>query len=123
MLTASQEILERYKKTVVKTDDLGRAITVRKLKPSQQVMVMTMADTDLKSPLNVMQIAAAVVKIDDAIFPFPKNQAELLSVVDVLDDEGLAAALEAIVEINGGKIADDGSVSAAAEVAEQVKNG
>lgn len=121
-LTASEEILARYKKTETTTDTLGRAIVVRKLKPSQQVAVMTMADTDLKSPLSVMQIAAAVVKIDDNIYPFAKSRDELLAVVDVLDDEGLAAALEGVVKLNGGQIDADGKVQTAANIAEQVKN-
>ena len=122
-MLASEEILARYKKTVSKIDSLDRTITVGKLKPSQQVQVMTLADTDLRAPLNIMQIAAAVRKIDDVPYPFPKSKAELMAVVDVLDDEGLAAALEATIEINGGTVAADGTVVAAAEIAEAVKNG
>lgn len=117
MSTASEEILNRYKKNEIETDEFGRAITVRKLRPSEQVALMRMADTEMSGPINAMTVAASVSKVDDAVFTFPRSMGELNAVMDMLDQEGLTAATTAYVRLNGAGTEDDGAPVDAAQAA------
>ncbi|MCJ2084602.1 hypothetical protein MKK88_01145 [Methylobacterium sp. E-005] len=101
MSTASEEILARYKKREIETDEFGRAITVRRLRPAEQVTLMRMADTEVAQAINAMTVGAAVCKIDDLDYTFPRSVGELDAVLNVLDEEGLAAATKAYIRIQG----------------------
>lgn len=101
MSTASEEILGRYAKGETVADDLGRLITVRRLRPSQQVAIMRIAGTADENVVGVMTAAASVSKIDDLIYPFPKTQNDIDSMMDRLDAEGLAAATKAFLKMTG----------------------
>ena len=118
MSTASEEILARYRKTELETDAFGRAITVRKLRPSEQVALMRMADTEMSGPINAMTVAASVSRIDDGVYTFARAIGELYAVMDALDDEGLTAATRAYVRLNGAKTED----GAPADTAQAGKN-
>jgi hypothetical protein len=117
MTTASEEILNRYKKQEIEPDAFGRAITVRKLRPSEQVALMRMADTEVTGAVNAMTVAASVYKVDDAVFTFPRSIAELNAVMDMLDEEGLTAATAAYVRLNIGQADKDGAPADAAQAA------
>jgi hypothetical protein len=99
--TASEEILARYKKRESETDAFGRVITVRKLRPGEQVALMRMGDTEIAQAINTMTVGASVCKIDDLDYTFPKNLGELNAALNVLDDEGLFAATKAFIRIQG----------------------
>lgn len=101
MSTASEEILARYKKRESETDAFGRLITVRKLRPGEQVALMRMGDTEVTPAINTMTVGASVCKIDDLDYTFPKNIGELNAVLNVLDEEGLFAATNAFIRIQG----------------------
>lgn len=101
MSTASEEILARYKKRESETDAFGRVITVRKLRPGEQVALMRMGDTEIAQAINTMTVGASVCKIDDLDYTFPKNLGELNAALNVLDDEGLFAATKAFIRIQG----------------------
>lgn len=106
MSTESEIILARYKAVEKQADSLGRIIGVRRLKPSEQTKVagfcadlpgydeVTAPDgTMMRVPHRMpLLIAAAVCLINDSPIPFPRNRAELDSIYDRLDAEGLAAA-------------------------------
>lgn len=104
-----EEAKARYQRTETATDEMGRQITVGRLRPSQQSRIVEMTpglDGNISAtgpkgevvsvPYRLqMIIAASVRKIDDAVFPFPRTRSELDSVLDLLDNEGMAAASEA----------------------------
>lgn len=102
MSTASEEILARYKKREVEADAFGRAITVRRLRPSEQTTLMRMADTEVPQAISAMTVAASVCNIDEGLITFPKNIQELNSVLDALDEEGLTAATKAFIRLQSG---------------------
>jgi hypothetical protein len=125
-MTASEEILarkERYSRIERASDSLGRMIGVRRLKPSQQLRIQEMAPgldgslsvtaetkdgvQQIEIPRNSpLIIAASVCEIDSTPIPFPKNRAELDSVLDRLDNEGIEAAGRAL----GAMAMDDAEV-------------
>jgi hypothetical protein len=100
------EAMKRYAKVERETDEFGRVIGVRRLRPSQQTRVEEFTpllegnrmDEDGKGgvvavPRRVpMVVAAAVCEIDGNPVPFPKTRADLDATLDLLDVEGLTAA-------------------------------
>jgi hypothetical protein len=114
MPTESEIKLARYQKVETETDAMGRAIGVRRLKPSEQTKVagycadLTGYDevvapdgTKVQIPHRMpLLIAAAVCKINEDPIPFPRNRAELDSIYDRLDQEGLAAAGAAVARLS-----------------------
>lgn len=118
-MSASEEIIQRYNKIERELDALGRTIGVRRLKPSQQMKLQGMtADLDgenvqtnpetgaeMRIPMRAPAfIAAAVAEIDGAPIPFPRNRAELDSMLDALDSEGLDAAATALARLTTGDV-------------------
>jgi hypothetical protein len=101
MSTASEEILARYRKTESVADTLGRIITVRRLRPSQQVAIMRMAESGSESVVAALTSAASVMKIDEDVISFPKTLAEASAIMDRLDQEGLTAATTAYLKLIG----------------------
>lgn len=125
-MSASEEITQRYNKVERELDALGRTIGVKRLKPSQQIKLQGMTpDLDGESEqvdkasgktIAVSNrapafIAASVVEIDGAPIPFPKTRAELDSMLDALDSEGLEAAATAMARLMGGE--EQGGIDAA----------
>jgi hypothetical protein len=119
MTTKTDDILARkakYDRVERVVDTLGRTIGVKRLKPSQQLHVQelapaldgvtTVVDEDPESPnfgksfdvpkSSPLIMAASVVEIDSSPIAFPKTRAELNSVLDLLDSEGLSAVSEAL---------------------------
>ena len=117
-MTKSDEIQARqakYNRIERVTDSLGRTIGVRRLKPSQQIRIQELApglegtttvvdektgktfDIPKSSPLI---FAASVAEVDGSPFTFPKTRGELDAVLDMLDDEGLAAVVEALGKLS-----------------------
>ena len=117
-MSKSDEIAARaakYNQIERVADTLGRVIGVRRLKPSQQLKVeefagnltgtITMTDDRTGTSIEVprrfpLMIAASVCEIDETPVPFPRNRAELDSVLDVLDDEGMTEVVEAFGKLN-----------------------
>jgi hypothetical protein len=99
-MTPSEEILARYKETKKGADALGRVITVRRLRPSQKIAVMRMADSDKPEIYVPLLVAASVSQINEDMLTFPRSNGELNSVLDRLDQEGLAAAQDAFVALS-----------------------
>ena len=136
-MSKSDEIAARaakYNQIERVADTLGRVIGVRRLKPSQQLKVeefagnltgtITMTDDRTGSTVEVprrfpLMVAAAVCEIDEVAIPFPKNRGELDAVLDRLDEEGMAAVVEAF-----GKLSEGDSAQAEGEKdgAEAAKN-
>ena len=102
MTTASEEILARYKKREIETDTFGRAITVRRLRPSEQTALMRMADTEVPQAISAMTVGASVCQMDEGLITFPKTLGELNAVLDALDEEGLSAATKAYIRLQKG---------------------
>ena len=134
-MSKSDEIAARaakYNRVERVSDSLGRVIGVRRLKPSQQLKVeelagnltgtVTMTDDRTGATVEVprrfpLMIAAAVCEIDETPVPFPKTRAELDAVLDVLDEEGMAAVVEAFGKINEENTAQAESLKDEAELA------
>ena len=134
-MSKSDEIAARaakYNRVERVSDSLGRVIGVRRLKPSQQLKVaefagnltgtVTMTDDRSGKSIEVprrfpLMIAAAVCEIDETPVPFPKTRAELDAVLDVLDEEGMAAVVEAFGKINEENTAQAESLKDEAELA------
>jgi hypothetical protein len=114
--TESEVILARYKAIEKTADALGRIIGVRRLKPSEQTKVAAFcADLtgydEMTGPNGEkvqiphrmpLVVAAAVCMIGDSMIPFPRSRAELDSIYDRLDVEGISAAGEALAKLNSG---------------------
>jgi hypothetical protein len=108
--TATEARLARYKQVEREADEWGRIIGVRRLKPSEMGKLTSMiADisgfdehtredgtvvkVDRRTPYLVIGM---ICEIDSAHIPFAKNRAELDSMYDVMDQEGLVAASKAV---------------------------
>jgi hypothetical protein len=116
-MISEEDIKARYKTIEKEADEAGRIITVRRLRPSEQQKLVGMtADlegydeiegTDDEGNYRKFQlphratllVAAAVCRINDAVFTFPRNRAELDAVYDRLDAEGIAAAARALARL------------------------
>lgn len=114
MIKKSEEIEARHKKysaTQTAADSLGRLISVRRLKPSQQLTIEGLASDlmgsmviidpstgrEIEVPRNMpLKLAATVVEIDGNPVTFPKTRPELNALLDRLDDEGMGAVAEAL---------------------------
>jgi hypothetical protein len=112
--TPSEELINRYSRVEREADALGRLISVRRLRVSQQTKVAEMTpnlDGDSEvimtgedgvektvriSRRGIMIVAASVSEIDGVPIPFARNRGELDSIADRLDEEGLAAAMKAL---------------------------
>jgi hypothetical protein len=103
MIGTKQEILDRYAKVEKAADKFGRIITIGKLKPSQGLAVIRLADTKDDYVQFVSRVAASVRMIDEAIYAFPRDAAELNSIIDVLDKEGMDAAGEAFLKLHSAE--------------------
>lgn len=121
-LTASEEILNRYRHIERQADSRGRIIGIRRLRPSEQSKIVGMTpdlggydlvpdlDDDNKhtrlSHRMPLMMAASVVEIDGNPMPFPRNRAELDSILDQLDGEGLTAIIECATRLGETMIAE-----------------
>jgi hypothetical protein len=99
MLPKTPEILAREGKTEKAGDSFNRVIVCGRLKPSQEMAVIRFADSDDAYIRFTYRVAASVRAIGDAVYPFPRDRAELESVLDTLDREGLEAASTAFLKI------------------------
>ena len=100
MLGTKQDILDRYNKVEKTADKVGRIIVCGRLRPSQELAVIRMADSQDSYVQLVSRVAASVRKIDDSVFTFPRNRGELDAVIDGLDAEGIEAAMTAFVKLH-----------------------
>lgn len=90
-----ETIRAKYEKTETVSDGYGRMITVRRLSTPQQIAVREMANSSDPTVIGVLTLGASVAKIDDIIFPFPRNRQELDLTIFALDDNGLNALSQA----------------------------
>ncbi len=84
-----ETIRAKYQKTETVSDDYGRIIVVRRLSTPQQIAVREMANSSDPTVIGVLTLGASVAKIDDIMFPFPRNRQELDLTIFALDDNGL----------------------------------
>jgi len=130
MTTESEMKLERYNHVEKEADALGRIISVRRLKPSEQAKISGMTpdlsgfddlvDKDTGEKIQISHrlplfMAAAVSKIDDVHIPFPKRREELDAIYDRLDIEGMTAVGKALTRLNAAEL--EGMPSDAKEAA------
>jgi hypothetical protein len=122
MMLTSDDFKERYKETAKAADSRGRIITVGRLKVSQKLRISGMTQDlegsyEVKAPDGSMievprraqpMLAAMVRQIDDFVCTFPRNRAELDTFMDILDDEGFTAIMEANSRLNTQSPAVDG---------------
>lgn len=113
MSTASEEILNRYKKKETVADKFGRLVTVRRLRMHEQMRIVEFSDSEKENVARIMFTIGSVVEVDGQIYPFPKSRAELDANMSLLDEEGLAAASEALRRLQ----ALDGDVGADSDAA------
>jgi hypothetical protein len=94
-IASRQEILDRYAKTKDIADPFGRVLKVRRLRVSEQLRIIKMAETQDPVVISLMTAAASVAAVDGVPLTFPRAAGELHSIMDALDQEGLQAAGEA----------------------------
>lgn len=118
-MTPSQEITSRFKHVERVADARGRIIGVGRLRISQQIKVSEMTpglagDDEFANPdgstykvsRRVLPLLAAAVREiqnpgqEKFMVQFPRNRAELDSLMDLLDSDGFAAVLEANLKLN-----------------------
>ena len=112
MVATKQDILDRYTKKEMIADKLGRMIGVVNLRLSERLAILRMAETENGLALTVMSAAAAVREISTdgqppIIYPFPRTLEQLNAVIDALDAEGTAAAMEAMHKLGAFTLAGD----------------
>lgn len=121
MSTASEVFLDRYKQVERQADTLGRVIGVRRLRISEQLKISEWTpaldgETDMVtddgrvvkvSRRAMPMIGGAVCEIDGDRIPFSRNRGELDSMMDRLDQEGLAAAFAAMVKLQPSSVQDE----------------
>lgn len=91
-MTPSEEIIARYSQVERIRDGLGRTLGVRRLKPTMQARAIDFAASRPDGLMASLYLAASsVCEIDGDPVPPAKSAAELESIVDMLDEEGLAA--------------------------------
>jgi hypothetical protein len=117
-VSKSEEVLSRaadYSRIEREADSRGRVIGVKRMKPSQQLRVQEWApglegNTTVVAPdgavrevpkIMPLMIAASVAEIDNRPVPFPKSRAELDSLLDALDEDGMSAATKALNKFAG----------------------
>ena len=126
-MSKTDEIAERqraYNKIEHVTDTYGRAIGVKRLKPSQQLLVQEMApmlegttpvqDDDSGETIQMPRIsplilAASVCEVDGSPITFARSRAELNSVLDMLDGPGLRAAAEGLAMLQASAAGVEGT--------------
>ena len=106
MLATKQDILDRYTKKEMIADTLGRMIGVVNLRFSERLAIRRLAETEDSTALACMTAAAAVREVSTEgqapiIYPFPRSLEQLNAVIDVLDEEGMTAAMEAVLKLRG----------------------
>jgi len=101
MSDSATEIKARYATVEREMDGFGRSIGVKRPRPSQMLKIAELTDVKTNEDRAVFNIAAAVCEIDGKPIPFPKTRAELDSMVDLLDSEGMSAAATAMSRILG----------------------
>ena len=101
MSTESEDILSRYKKIWSTKDSRGREITLRRLRLSEQSRVIEFTDNQLNR-FNY-NVVSAIQTIDGNVYFFPKSLEDVHLVLDVLDQEGFAAAADLYLEANDMK--------------------
>lgn len=128
-MSKSEEILARkakYDRVEREADAYGRLFGVKRLKPSQQLRIQEMAPglagettvagedgKDVSVPkILPLLLAAAVVEIDGSPLTFPRNRAELDSVLDMLEDTGMAAVAKALSRFGADDVSDAGAQDA-----------
>lgn len=116
MLPGKEELLARYSKKEVAADAFGRLITVVRLKFSEVLAIRRMAETEDVTSLAYMLAAASVRNIDDNPLPFPRNMLDLNTTIDLLDQEGIGAAIEASAKLRDDAGAADPKASAQSPV-------
>ena len=113
-MTPTEEFVNRYKETAKEADSLGRLITVGRLRPSQKLRIAEMTPgldgeiemkTDDGNTITIARraqpiIAAHVRSIGENPWAFPRNRGELDTLMDVLDEPGLQAAIRAIAKLS-----------------------
>lgn len=94
-----QALLERYNRSETVSDQFGRAIMVKRLRASEQLRVLRWANSDDHTVRLYYTAVAATRGIDGLIIPFPQSDAELTNTIDLLDREGIAAAISAYAKV------------------------
>lgn len=93
-LTPSARIIKKSNEIKTTKDSLGRVITYKTLKPSDQLEMVGLIGVDKAvNPITISMCSAAyrATSIDGIpLFP-PESYKELIDTMDQLDDEGLSA--------------------------------
>jgi len=106
-MSALEKIRERYAKTEVVVDALGRKIRVRKLDGAQRLTVREWTDSNREDVILHLILGASVQAIDDIPIPFPKSRDVLNGTLRTLDDEGIMAVADAYQRFNDNKTEEE----------------
>jgi hypothetical protein len=106
-MSALETIRERNAKTETVVDSFGRTIKLRRLNAAQRVRIREWTESSSAEVLGMLTIAASVFEIDGVPITFPRNRAELDSMVAALDDEGVEALVPAYQRLAGMRTDDE----------------
>lgn len=100
--TPTQAIIKTASDTAFKVDSKGRKIVVRRISllNSFRVSKLLGSFSENNVALAMAQISAAVCEIDGEIISLPMTERELEFTMQRLDNEGFAAAAEALKTLN-----------------------
>jgi len=143
-MSKSEEIAARaakYQRIEREADTIGRIIGVRRLKPSETLRVEEMspnlegvnrgayidADTGERKEVEVPKrlnlfLAAAVCEVNSVPYVFPDSRAKLDAMLNMLDEEGLSAAMKALNKFAPPKEEEDKAPKDDKAFAADVKN-
>ncbi len=85
--------------TRIITDSRGRKITLRKIGVLETLRLYKALGPDLSinsAYVSAASIAAAAAMIDDVPMPFPNSEAGVELLLERLDDDGIAALIDAL---------------------------
>ncbi len=123
--TPSDIIVKAASASGQKVDKRGRLIAVRKLGPLQKLRLHEMVGANASGIDAYMQaaiLAASVIKIGDDAVPFPSSKMQLEALVERLDEDGLSAVQDALVDMLGLKLDAAGNiVDASGEIVHAAK--
>lgn len=117
-MTPSEIIIAAAKRTVTVTDELGRAITVRRMNVSHRLRFMKVVPAELQTNplwLTSAMTIASVIEIDGVPTAPLLNELSVEQAGDLLGDEGLFAANQALADLMGLATTPKEALAAAGE--------
>jgi hypothetical protein len=100
-MSVLEEIRGKYAKQETISDSYGRILVARRLTTSQCLAIREMATSADREVIGTLMVAASLLSVDGHPITFPKTRKELDVTLDMLDDPGVEALVEAFTKLAG----------------------